>query len=208
MVKPFSFASSTVLVSSIIVGFFVIIVTDAPILWAQELYTPVVMWGSLGEGDGQFSGLNDVISTGQYLYVPDYENHRIQMFAADGDFIKTWGTGGEAQGQFISKWGTGGGANGEFRKPAGPTIDSSDNVYVTDQGNGRVQKFTSDGQFIAAWGTAGEGKGQFSEPEGIDVDNSDHIYVADTGNNRVAVFVAEAGSTNPTNMPTVGTMDT
>lgn len=58
------------------------------------------MWGSLGEGDGQFSGLNDVISTGQYLYVPDYENHRIQMFAADGDFIKTCGTGGDAQGQF------------------------------------------------------------------------------------------------------------
>ena len=98
--------------------------------------------------------------------------------------------------------------NGEFRKPAGLSIDASDNVYGTDQGNDRVPKFISDGQFIAAWGTAGEGKGQFSEPEGIDVDNSDHIYVADTGNNRVAVFVAEAGSTNPTNMPTVGTMDT
>jgi tripartite motif-containing protein 71 len=78
--------------------------------------------------------------------------------------------------------------NGEFRKPAGLTIDASDNVYGTDQGNDRVPKFISDGQFIAAWGTAGEGKGQFSEPERIDVDNSDHIYVADTGNNCVGVL--------------------
>ncbi|MGI8831953.1 MAG: 6-bladed beta-propeller [Nitrososphaeraceae archaeon] len=122
------------------------------------------------------------------------DNERVQKFTSDG--------------QFISKWGTGGGANGEFRKPAGITIDSSDNVYVTDQGNGRVQKFTTDGQFIAAWGTAGEGKGQFSEPEGIDVDNSGHVYVADTGNNRVKVFVEEAVSTNAPTIPTIATTDT
>lgn len=41
--------------------------------------------------------------------------------------------------------------NGEFRKPAGLSIDASDNVYGTDQGNDRVPKYTSDGQFIAAW---------------------------------------------------------
>jgi DNA-binding beta-propeller fold protein YncE len=92
--------------------------------------------------------------------------------------------------------------NGEFPKPAGLTIDFSENVYVTDQRNGWVQKFTSDGHFIAAWGTTGKGKGQFSEPEGIDVDNSDHIYVAETGNNCVGVFVEEAVSTNAPNMST------
>jgi DNA-binding beta-propeller fold protein YncE len=128
------------------------------------------------------------------MYVVDLDNERVQKFTCDG--------------QFISKWGIGGDANGEFRKPAGLTIDSSDNVYVTDQGNGRVQKFTTDGQIIAAWGTAGKGKGQVSEPEGIDVDSANQVYVADRGNNRVVVFVAEAGSTNLTNMPTVGTMDT
>ena len=165
MVKPFSFASSTVLVSSIIVGFFVIIVTDAPILWAQELYTPVVMWGSLGEGDGQFSGLNDVISTGQYLYVPDYENHRIQMFAADGDFIKTWGTGGEAQGQ--------------FNKPHSMTFDSQGNVYVTDMNNYRIQKFDSEGKFITMWGSEGEADGQFLHPHGIGIDSQNNLYVTD-----------------------------
>lgn len=81
---------------------------------------------------------------------------------------------------------------------------SSDNVYVTNQGNGRVQKFNNNGQFIAAWGTTGDGTGQFSEPGGVDVDNSGHIYVADTGNNRIWVFVESAASTNTPTTPTYG----
>ena len=87
-------------------------------------------------------------------------------------------------------------------------LTASDNVYVTDQGNGRIQKFTSDGQFIEAWGTTGDGNGQFSEPEGIDVDSSGHVYVADTGNNRVEVFVVDAASSNIPNTPTVQTTAT
>lgn len=97
MYKPFQFSTITV---AIVLGSFVgMAIATSPILWAQDNYTPVAMWGSQGEDEGQFSGLNDVISTGQYVYVPDYENYRIQMFAANGDFIKTWGTSGEAQGQ-------------------------------------------------------------------------------------------------------------
>jgi hypothetical protein len=55
------FRSSTSMVS-LSVGIFVSIIATIPILWAQDGYTPIVMWGSEGEGDGQFSGLNDVIS--------------------------------------------------------------------------------------------------------------------------------------------------
>jgi hypothetical protein len=42
---------------SLSVGIFVTIIATIPILWAQDGYTPIVMWGSEGEGDGQFSGL-------------------------------------------------------------------------------------------------------------------------------------------------------
>jgi DNA-binding beta-propeller fold protein YncE len=45
-------------------------------------------------------------------------------------------------------------------------------VYVTDTGNDRVQKFTSDGKFIAKWGSSGSGPGQFQTPIGIDEDES------------------------------------
>lgn len=63
-------------------------------------------------------------------------------------------------------------------------------MYVTDSGNQRVQKFSSDGTFITEWGEEGEGGGQFSKLEGLAVDSlSGKVYVSDTDNNNVQVFV-------------------
>jgi DNA-binding beta-propeller fold protein YncE len=170
------FRSSTSMVS-LIVGIFVSIIATIPILWAQDGYTPIVMWGSEGEGDGQFSGLNDVISTGQYVYVPDYENYRVQMFAANGEFIKTWGSSGVAQGQ--------------LNKPHSMTYDSHGNVYVTDMNNHRIQKFDSQGNFISMWGSEGEADGQFARLESVDIDSRDNVYVVDMDNERVQKFTSE-----------------
>jgi DNA-binding beta-propeller fold protein YncE len=177
------------------------------------------MWGSQGEGNGQFSGLNDIISTGQYIYVPDYENHRIQMFAAKGidSSDNVYVTDAEllniqkfdSDDQFLTKWGSEGEGDGQLKNPAGVALDSSDRVYVTDQDNGRIQVFIGNGTFIEKWGTTDEDKGQFLEPEGIDVDNSGHVYVADTGNNRVQVFVADTDSSStPTVTSTAHTTKT
>jgi tripartite motif-containing protein 71 len=162
MVKFFRFSILTI---SLIVGIFLNLISITPIVWTQQSYTPIVMWGSLGEGESQFSGLNDVISTGQYVYVPDYENHRIQMFAANGDFIKSWGSSGESQGQ--------------LNKPHSMTYDSQGNVYVTDMNNHRIQKFDSQGNFITMWGSEGAGDGQFLHPHGIGIDSQDNLYVTD-----------------------------
>ena len=52
----------------LILGFFAsVVIATAPILWAQEYYTQIAMWGSEGEGQEQFSGLNNVIFTGQFV---------------------------------------------------------------------------------------------------------------------------------------------
>ena len=42
-------------------------------------YSYVTKWGSLGEGDGQFDGQNDVDFYDGRVYVADYANHRIQF---------------------------------------------------------------------------------------------------------------------------------
>jgi YVTN family beta-propeller protein len=41
------------------------------------------------------------------------------------------------------------------------------NLYITDSGNNRVEKFTSSGTFISAFGSTGSGNGQFNTPSGI-----------------------------------------
>jgi tripartite motif-containing protein 71 len=97
------------------------------------------------------------------MYVTDMNNHRIQKFDSQGNFISMWGSEGEADGQFA--W------------LESVDTDSRDNVYVVEVDNERVQKFTSDGQFISKWGTGGEANGQFRKPAGIAIDASDNVYL-------------------------------
>lgn len=89
---------------------------------------------------------------------------------------------------YITQWGSLGTANGDFDTPSGIAIDASDDVYVTDTNNNRIEKFDSSGVFILAFGASGTGNGQFTTPLGIAVDPSGNVYVADSGNNRIEKF--------------------
>jgi sugar lactone lactonase YvrE len=83
---------------------------------------------------------------------------------------------------------TSGSGNGEFNNPLGVAHDASGNLYVTDSGNNRVQKFSSSGTYITQWGTSGTGNGEFTSMSGIAVDSSNNVYVFDVGNNRIEKF--------------------
>jgi tripartite motif-containing protein 71 len=88
----------------------------------------------------------------------------------------------------IAIWGSQGAGDGQFNSTPDLAVDSSDNVYVVERLNYRVQKFDSNGNFITKWGSEGDGEGQFDIPEGIDVDSSGNVYVADTHNSRMQKF--------------------
>ena len=77
-----------------------------------------------------------------------------------------------------------------FNHPEGVAIDHNGNIYVTDTGNNRIQKFNADGFLITTWGTEGTGNSQFKNPSGIAVDAAGNVYVADTDNSRVQKFNA------------------
>ena len=53
---------------------------------------------------------------------------------------------------FSKTWGSAGTSDGQFMLPHSLAIDIHGNIYVTDTGNNRVQKFNSDGFFITKWG--------------------------------------------------------
>ncbi|NJL58452.1 MAG: 6-bladed beta-propeller [Desulfobacteraceae bacterium] len=67
----------------------------------------------------------------------DRNNHRVQVFDADGKFITNWQSYGSEPGR--------------FDRPEAVTADSEGNIYVVDKNNNRIQKFGADGNYITAW---------------------------------------------------------
>ena len=72
--------------------------------------------------------------------------------------------------------------------PYGVALDSSNNVYVADIGNSRIEKLTSSGNYLTQWDSYGTNNGQFISPQGIAVDRSNNVYVTDSFNFRVEKF--------------------
>ncbi len=137
-------------------------------------------------GDGQFREPWGVaVDANGIVYVADTWNHRIQKFTLDGQFLGKWGFFATTDGQLgqpIGMWG-----------PRAIAFDAEGNVYVTDTGNKRVQKFDPQGNFVAQWGGGGVIEGYMDEPVGIATDAQGNFYVADTWNRRVQKFNAAFG---------------
>ncbi len=91
------------------------------------------------------------------------------------------------------QWGNFGTGDGQFIVPSAIALDNLGNVYVADQYNFRVEKFTSAGAYIAKWGTQGTGTGQFEGPFAIAVDADNNVYVADAFNNNIQKFTSDGG---------------
>ncbi len=156
----------------------------------------IMQWGSFGANDGQFYFPRGVAvdSTDGGVYVVDMGNHRIQKFDTSTNVLP----------QLITKWGGGIGPGhasdpraqepGQLRSPWGIVVDGQGDVYVSDTGNQRVQKFDREGNFITQWGGYGNGTGQFNFPYGITVDARGSVFVVDSANTRVQQFMpAEEG---------------
>jgi tripartite motif-containing protein 71 len=178
--------------------------------------------GTIGGLSGEMSQPGGVaIDSGGNVYVADTNNNRVQKFSSTGIFERTWGkgvnmtTGGNlctlASGNTCQAGGTGGLA-GEMNQPIGIGIDPSDNVYVADTNNNRIQRFDAAGTFNRTWGkgvnatnpgnlcTATSGDtcqaggattalgGEMNSPAGVGTDASGNVYVADALNNRIQKF--------------------
>jgi DNA-binding beta-propeller fold protein YncE len=89
--------------------------------------------GTPGTGNGEFElPYNIALDGAGHLFVTDVANNRVQEFTATGAFLARFGhAGGD---------GTAGSGRMEFDEPYGIAIDCRSNVYVTDEGNQRVQK--------------------------------------------------------------------
>jgi DNA-binding beta-propeller fold protein YncE len=146
--------------------------------------TALSSWGNLGSADGQLNYPKDLdVDTEGNVYVADSYNHRVQVF--------------DAQGRFLRKWGFQGAGPGQFQEPWGVAVDEDGHVYVADTWNHRVQKFDASGQFLRQWGYFGDSAGALGDtdmmygPRDVAVDAAGNVLVSDTGNKRVLSFTPE-----------------
>lgn len=93
----------------------------------------------------------------------------------------------DAKGKYLRSWG-----RGVFANPHGLRIDRDNNVWITDNGNHTVMKFTSEGQLLLTLGTkgkAGTDASTFNRPTDIAFAANGDFYVSDGyGNSRVVKF--------------------
>ena len=149
-----------------------------------QQFTPgggfVRSFGSTGTAPGQFQlGINGGLAIrGSSLFVADQNNHRVQRFTLDsaGAPVGTPATFGS--------FGTG---DGQLDHPQGVGVDASA-VYVADDRNDRVVKFSHDGAYLGK--TTGNATAPFNFAYDAGVDSLGRLYVADNNNHRVQEFDA------------------
>jgi sugar lactone lactonase YvrE len=149
--------------------------------------------GSSGSTDGtgsaaRFKNPRGVAVDGSgNIYVTDMDNHMIRKITPAGVVATLAGTAGLPG----SNNATGSAAG--FNSPAGVAIDSSGNVYVSEERNHTIRKITPAGVVTTLAGTAGSlgsadgtgGAARFNQPLAVAVDSSGSIYVADTSNHAI-----------------------
>jgi DNA-binding beta-propeller fold protein YncE len=136
---------------------------------------------------GKRSGKHDLTTPGDFarptnvavdkdgnLYVSDTFNTRVEIFDADGNFIREFGKAGDGPGYFA--------------RPKGIAVDADGHVWVADAVQDRVQVFTPEGQLLIWMGGHGLLPGQFNTIAGLTIDKNNRVLTSEQYPGRVQIF--------------------
>jgi DNA-binding beta-propeller fold protein YncE len=125
-------------------------------------------WGGKGKTPGKFEVAHGIaIDAKGLLWVTDRENQRIQIFDADGGFVR------------------------EIKYAGLPcALDiGSQYIYMVNGFAGQVLRLDLNGTVLAATGKPGKGAGEFGEAHFITVSPKGDLFVADSVNGTLQRFV-------------------
>ena len=130
----------------------------------------LMTWGKKGSGPGEFNLPHAIqVDAEGRVYVGDRENNRIQVFDADGKFIRQIGD----------------------IAPFGLFITLDQYLFAADGRANKVTKMTLDGKVLASWGSTGEEPGNFRMAHGLTVARDGAVYVTEITGKRIQKFVAK-----------------
>ena len=108
------------------------------------------------------------------VYVTDTFNNRIEIFDADGGFIRAFGKNGDGP--------------QDFERPKGIAIDCDNHIWVVDAAQDRVKVFNQEGQLLIYFGTHGEYPGRFMGVHDITIDKNNRVITSEIFPGRVQIF--------------------
>jgi DNA-binding beta-propeller fold protein YncE len=111
------------------------------------------------------------------VYVTDMLNYRVEVFDADGKFIRTFGKHGDGPGYFAM--------------PKGIAVDCDGHIWVTDSMQNRIHLFTQEGDLLMWMGNKqGVLPGTFSGLQYIMIDDkTNRVFTSETYPGRVQEFL-------------------
>ena len=117
---------------------------------------------------------NVALDSDNNLYVSDSYNSRIEIFDADGNFIREFGKAGDRPGTLF--------------RPKGIAVDVDGHVWVADAVQDRVQCFTPEGDLLIWMGTHGRLPGMFQSVAGLYIDKNNRMFTTEQYPGRVQMF--------------------
>ena len=127
--------------------------------------------GQYGSKEGEFDDPRGVTLYNSQVYVCDRNNHRIQIFDVDLNFIQSIGSRGKGR--------------CEFNGPRDIKFDFNGYMYIAEHGNERVQVQDRSGHFIRVFGEEGEGK--LLGPSALHIVD-EYVYVSDHISHCIVVY--------------------
>ena len=131
---------------------------------------------------GSFYGPRGIAIHEGLVYVTDTGNERVQVFDAEGTFIRAFGGAGNGDGQ--------------LREPVGIAVAEDGAVLVADSHNSRIARFDANGRWLGAWQVPQWVGLQYFEPW-LAVGPNGVVYATTSTNGAVVSFDANgtAGAT-------------
>ena len=127
-----------------------------------------------GPGLGFYGPRRIAIGPDDSVYVVDQGHNQIVKFSSNGDVLATWGSSGSDDGQ--------------FNDPTSVAVDATTNqVYVADPRNRRIEVFDSAGKFITKWSIPGWGQPAGFEDFAID-SGTRRLYASSANMDVILVF--------------------
>ncbi len=158
------------------------LITEATLGYVVEVGNDcglVAVHGSYGAGAGQYNLPRGINTDGEFIYVTDTGNNRVQKFDLDMQYIESIGTG-----------------YGQLLGPNQIIKHSNGSYIVTSTGDHQIKYFdpTAPANATQVVGDTRSAEGVLANPSGTDVDSfKQELYVANAFNHRIDIFDLNTG---------------